>query len=249
LTLAAASRHRHAKHHPLLCLLLVVIMPSPAAADAIVRTQAMRATHIAEFFIDQNGVRVELEIGLAGLEAFANLVPDAVHERLTGRSQPLQERLPGFFREDLMVIAEDDEPLPGYVVSIGPRPRVVRDEISGQPVPSDPETAETVIFAELVYPFTNRPHSLSLVNGRGASIGFVVYHDGVAVNDFRYLTPEQTLNPDWVDPWYSAFTNRALRRTHFAPMSAFILQIFRARSLEKSPSFPRAVVPAVCGSR
>jgi hypothetical protein len=42
------------------------------------------------------------------------------------------------------------------------------------------------------------------------------------VNDFRYLTASQLLNLDWIDPWYSAFDTRALRRQYYAPMTGFI---------------------------
>ena len=56
----------------------------------------------------------------------------------------------------------------------------------------------------------------------GASVGFVVYHEGIAVNDFRYLGPSQTLHLDWSDPWYSRFERRSLRRQYFAPMSGFL---------------------------
>ncbi len=42
------------------------------------------------------------------------------------------------------------------------------------------------------------------------------------MNDFRYLSPRQTLDLDWEDPWYSAFRSRTLRRQYFAPMSGFV---------------------------
>jgi hypothetical protein len=50
----------------------------------------------------------------------------------------------------------------------------------------------------------------------------VAYHEGIAVNDFRYLTAGQKLTLDWSDPWYSSFDTRNLRRTYFAPMSGFL---------------------------
>jgi hypothetical protein len=50
----------------------------------------------------------------------------------------------------------------------------------------------------------------------------VVYHLGVAVNDFRYLSQEEALYLDWSDPWYSRFDRKALRRRYFAPAAAFI---------------------------
>lgn len=50
----------------------------------------------------------------------------------------------------------------------------------------------------------------------------MVYHLGVAVNDFRYLSQEETLHLDWSDPWYSAFERKTLRRQYFAPAAAFL---------------------------
>ena len=68
--------------------------------------------------------------------------------------------------------------------------------------------------------------SISPPTGEGgvnqASIGFMTYHHGVPVNDFRYLSGEETLDLDWSDPWYTAFRNRNLRRQYDAPMNAFL---------------------------
>jgi hypothetical protein len=55
-----------------------------------------------------------------------------------------------------------------------------------------------------------------------ANIGFVVYHRGLPVNDFRYLGTEETMSLDWTDPWYSKFDNRNLRRQYSAPMNVFL---------------------------
>ncbi|TNF88772.1 MAG: hypothetical protein EP301_04260, partial [Gammaproteobacteria bacterium] len=194
-------------------------------ADAIITTQAMRANNIAEYFVEEAQVRVELEIAVADLAGFANLLPDAVHERLTAVSLPLEERLPRFFSEDLALVASssgEERVLAGFVQNIGPRERIRRDPVTGEPIVAEGEEPEAVVFAELVYPLNARPESLSLINRTGASIGFVAYHEGVAVNDFRFLSPAQTLILDWDDPWYSAFSQRSLRRTYFAPMSVFI---------------------------
>jgi hypothetical protein len=203
-------------------VLLVGVLASETRADAIVRTQAMLATNIAEFYVDERGVRVELEIGLDDLKLFANLLPDPLYEQFFDESIPLKDRLKVFFEQDLVITSGDGELIPGYVLEMGPRERVRRDEVTGEPLFSDDETPETAIYAELLYPFETQPETLTFINGRSRSIGFVVYHKGVAVNDFRYLTPAQTLNLDWDDPWYSAFDHRGLRRTYFAPMSAFI---------------------------
>ena len=61
-------------------------------ADAIMRSEAMTATSIAEYFITEDGVQVELEIGLEALPYFRNLMPDAIYEELGGEPRPIEDR-------------------------------------------------------------------------------------------------------------------------------------------------------------
>lgn len=207
-------------------LLLCLASAAPAWADALVRSQAMRADTIAEYFIEPGRVRVALEIGPGDLRAFANLLPDEVHAalELPPRTQAL--RLKEFFERDLVIQDASGMPLPGRLLSIGPRPRIARDEISGEPLePTADAPPEQVVFAELEYLFDGQPEQLVLLGPRSSeqlAVGFVAYHGSVAVNDFRYLTPAQTLTLDWGDPWYTHFGHRALRRQYFAPMSGFL---------------------------
>jgi hypothetical protein len=203
--------------------LAVLLVPASIGADAIIWTRAMLAPTIAEYFVNDGHVRVDLEIGLGDLEAFRNLLPDDIYEKLGHEPVPLAQRLERFFTHDLVIATDEGEPLSGRILEIKPRSRVRRDEITGEPLPS--KEAETVVFARLAYDLPGRPATLTLFGPRGsapASIGFVAYHAGIAVNDFRYLTPTQTLDLDWEDPWYSAFRTRNLRRQYFAPMSGFL---------------------------
>jgi hypothetical protein len=197
--------------------------------DAIVVTQAMTASTIAEIFIDEEGVRLELEIGGADLPGFRNLMPDEVYQRLGFEPKPLMDRYPLFFQQDFVLRADGGAPLPAYVVSMEPRPRVRRDLITGAPMPlAEGEEVETVIHAVLEYPFSGRPSTLSIKPPQrdddvpAATIGFITYHDVLPVNDFRYLGSEETLDLDWDDPWYSRFRNRNLRRQYDSPISAFL---------------------------
>jgi hypothetical protein len=112
-------------------------------------------------------------------------------------------------------------PFPGRVNQMEVRERVRRDEVTGEPLPPADEP-ENVLFVELFYPFPTRPDALILNGPAGAGIGFVVYHRGLPVNDFRYLGRGHELELDWEDPWYSRFRNRNLRRAYDAPMSGFI---------------------------
>jgi hypothetical protein len=198
--------------------------PLRAAADAIIRTQAMFASTIAEYFVEDGRVLVDLEIGVPDLETFRNLLPDEILAKLGPAPEPLATRLERFFAEDL-VIAGPDGPLPGRLLEMGPRERLKRDPITGEPLPpAEGEEPEVVVFARLEYALAGRPETLTLHGPRGGntSVGFVAYHARIPANDFRYLTPSQTLRLDWDDPWYTRFERRALRRRYFEPMSGFL---------------------------
>jgi hypothetical protein len=207
-------------------LLLVLLSASPAWADALIRTQAMLASSIAEYFVEPGRVRVALEIGLDDVPAFERLLPDEIRAELGLPARPFAERVREFFAQGLVIQDAAGRALPGRLLTIGPRERIARDDISGAPLePEEGIQPEQVIFAELEYFFDGEPGRLVLLGLRAAepvSIGFVVYHGAVPVNDFRYLTPAQTLSLDWSDPWYTRFERRALRRQYFAPMSGFL---------------------------
>ena len=203
-------------------------LPSRLDSDAIVVTKAMTASTIAEIYIEEAAIRVELEIGVPDLEGFRDLLPDGIYEKLGHDPQPLAKRVPRFFREDLAFKTDGGPPLVGRVEAMEGRRRVLRDEVTGQPLPVADDEGEPVVFATLTYPFHGRPKVLTLqpprdeLGNANVNIGFIVYHRGLPVNDFRYLGAEETLRLDWVDPWYSRFDNRNLRRQFDAPISAFL---------------------------
>lgn len=207
-----------------LVLLIVVARPLTVLADAIIVSQAMFASTIAEYFVEEDQVRVELEIGMNDLSSFRNLLPDAIFQKMGYGPEPIEDRLDLFFSRDFAIYT-NGAPLEGYIKNIGPETRVKRDAVTGDPLPDEGEEPEVVIAATLIFPFKPTPDSLTLTapSTTGmAGIGFVLYHQGIAVNDFRFLASGYTVDLDWVDPWYSAFDTRALRRNYFAPMAGFI---------------------------
>lgn len=192
-----------------------------AAADAIMISRAMTATTIAEVFVEESQVRVELEIGIPDREPFRNLLPDELL-REGETLPPRKERLRAFFNRDLVIRPDSGGAIRGRVVSTEIRPRIRRDEVSGEPLPAGEEEPELVLFAELLYPLGQRPETLTLSSPEGAGVGFVVYHLGLPVIDFRYLGRDEVLDLDWEDPWYSRFRNRNLRRQYDAPIQVFL---------------------------
>lgn len=198
-------------------------------ADAIVSTKAMSASTIAEYFVEDDSVRVVLEIGSADAPAFKNLFPDEIYQHYSpGDTTPVEQRLAKFFAEDFSIQA-DGVRLVGQVKQLSARDRVVRDEITGQPLAVQPDAPEKVIHAELEYDFSGKPTTITLVptmdaqrEHATANIGFITYHRTLPVMEFRYLAAAETLELDWEDPWYSKFRNRNLRRQYEAPLSVFL---------------------------
>ena len=199
-------------------------------ADAIVVTRAMTASTVAEIFVEPDQVRVELEIGVPDLLGFRHLLPDDLYQRLGLDAEPFEERSPRFFEEGLVIRGSGDPLLRGRIEQVTARRRVRRDEITGEPLPVAPDDAsgEPVVFATLIYPFSGRPETLTFSPPRDeggrpiTTIGFVVYHRDLAVNDFRYLSGDETLHLDWEDPFFSRFDNRNLRRQYDAPIAAYL---------------------------
>ena len=206
---------------------ILLLSPLPALADAMVRSTAMKAPTIAEIFIETNAVRVELEIGVADLAAFQNLLPDELLRKMGQDPAPLAERLPRFFAEDLTIRPLDGEPLPGTVIAMEGRRRIERDIITGESLPATGDE-EAVVHAVLLYPMAGQPQVLTIKpptdeDGRvETSMGFVTYHRGLPINDFRYLSTAEAVDLDWDDPWYSKFRNRNLWRAYNAPINAFL---------------------------
>ncbi len=212
--------------HTLLLLSLLVYGPS-ARADAVVVTRAMSASTIAQFHVDEGRVSCELEIGISDLRAFALGLPEGILENL-GLDTSQEDRVARFFREILTVRADGGEPLPGRIEHAYGRPRVVRDEITGAPLSVPADEAESVLVLELSWDLPGEPATLTLTPPSRkspetrADVGFVLYHQHVQVNDFRYLGVEVTVRLDWGDPWYSSFENKNLRRQFYAPISTFL---------------------------
>jgi len=203
----------------------LILFSSVCMADAIVRSQAMFASTIAEYFVERDHVRLELEIGEPDIAAFRNLLPDGIFEKLAFEAEgSFEERLALFASRDMVILA-DGKALSGILIELGPGVRLLRDEITGEALPTPEEDEEIIIRAVFRFPFDHLPAELTLtapsLTGQ-AAIGFVLYHEGVAVNDFRYLSSGNTVRLDWEDAWYSAFAARALRRQYFSPMTGFI---------------------------
>ena len=76
----------------LFLLFATVPFAQQSRADALIINKSMLASNIIEFYIDDEGVTVELEIGLDSLPLFKNLLPDEVYQDLVFGSELSSQR-------------------------------------------------------------------------------------------------------------------------------------------------------------
>lgn len=195
-------------------------------ADWINLSGAENAPNIAEIFVEDDHVKLKLEIFVQDLKTFQELIPDRLLNTPSADRPSLEERLRLFSVNTFQIIDDNGKNLTARADLIEPRMRVERpspfagtiNPYTRQPIPGPPAD-KRVLYVELTYPFAgNHPSSLIFYppmdeNGNNrASVGFVCYHKGVTVVDFRQLVPGSTLHLDWHDPWYSAFKKRQYQR-------------------------------------
>ena len=218
-------------------LIVFVLMATfHARADWINLSGAQHAPNIAEIHINVDHVKVELEIFVNDLETFDRLLPDDFFEGAGIKRNPVEERMRQFSQKDLQIITDDGKNLQAILKLIEPRLRIERpssvrwkiNPYTGQPVPGPPKD-KRVLYAELVYPFSKRPKSLTIIPPLDREtrlskmpIGFMTYHQGAPLHDFRYLSEPSMVALDWADPWYSQFDKKALRRWQSSGVMSFL---------------------------
>jgi hypothetical protein len=209
-----------------LVALAVLLTAAPTSADAVIVTRAMTASTIMEVFVDDESILVELEIGANDQAVLRQLLTAATSAPQLPTPIPTSAGLS---------IRADGRRLNGKIEEIVRRKRMIRDEVSGEPLPNLGSKdavpnlgSEEVVFLKLRYPLRMRPKKLVVeppLTPDGyptTDIGFVVYHHGIAVNDFRYLAAGELLYLDWDDPFYSRFDRRTLNRKYGSPMNIFL---------------------------
>jgi hypothetical protein len=208
----------------------------PANADWINLSGAENAANIAEIYIDDDHVRIELEIFVNDMVTFDRLIPDQFFEGSRIKRPPPAVRMQHFSNEDLQIIADKDRILQARLKLVEPRLRKERpspyagklNPYTRQIIPGPPED-KRVLYAELVYPFRTKPASLTIIPPLDEKskiskvpIGFMTYHKGVPINDFRYLSEPSTVALDWTDPWYSVFDKKVLKRWQRGGVMSFL---------------------------
>ncbi|NQT69053.1 MAG: hypothetical protein HQ552_05685 [Desulfobacteraceae bacterium] len=217
-------------------IFLGCIVRTSAIADWINLSGAENAPNIAEIHISDDHVKIELEIFVDDIVTLDRLIPDAFFKGSDIKRPPLADRMRRFASEDFQILTDNGQKLQAELKLAEPRLRKERpspfagkiNPYTLQVIPGPPED-KRVFYAELVYPFTKKPTSLTIIPPLDEQykiskvpIGFMTYHNGVPINDFRYLSGPSKVTLDWADPWYSAFDKKALKRWQRGSVMSFL---------------------------
>jgi hypothetical protein len=215
--------------------IVILLLASPVKADWINLTGAQSAPNIAEIYVEEDHVRLVLEIYVGDLDKFIDLLPDNFLKQAGIEPPPIQDRMRRFSEESFQFLTEAHKKLQARLKLVEPRMRKERpNPFAGMinpytrlPVPGPPED-KWVLYAELVYPFASKPGSLTIIPpfGKGGmpavSVGFIAYHKGVPAVDYLYLSEAARLHLDWDDLWYSRFENKAFKRWQQSGLRTFL---------------------------
>lgn len=226
------------KYLNFLLILIVLLLwgSTTAIADFMSVGGAEVAPNIAEIYVTENGVRINLEVYVDDLDRFENVLPDDWVQSSEKRRPDLDIRMQKFGETGLSIRRADGTELPVSITSIEARMRVDRaspqagkiNPLSGIRMPEAPEDPR-VAYIELFYDFEGRQPNTLIFSPPVAepteipiTIGMIVFDRDVPVTDYRFLSPNISLQLDWKDPWFSKFENQGLMRHHRYPMMTFL---------------------------
>lgn len=195
-------------------------------ADFINLVQAEECETIVEVFISHDHIVAKFEIGTQDFPWFSDVIPREYFEGGYSESDMLA-RQEHFMRQQFVITA-DGRTLTGKIVQIDQRSRTT---VTGSSViRSDAvRQGEKVVYVEVRYPLVRKYSKISITppmqqgyETSVATVGFIVYHTSVPVNDLRFLEQREVLHLNWEDPWYSYFENVNLRRHHQSSLMSFL---------------------------
>ena len=208
-------------------LVILLSLSGKCFADWINLSGAELSPTIAEIYIEDDHIKLVLEIGESNFETFSELARVLVREKEGISDAERKKLMDTFFTSGLVIATENGKPLKGEVKFIEVRKRVQRPSAYNKP-PGGIPPSPFVIYAEIEYPLTKKPETIFINPPKdsdgftSATIGFVVYHKSIPVNDFRFLAPDLELNLNWRDPWYSKFSNPNVKRHHSSSLMSFL---------------------------
>ncbi|NRB18333.1 MAG: hypothetical protein HRU33_12375 [Rhodobacteraceae bacterium] len=203
-----------------------LLVNTAVRADYLNTNGSESAPNFVEIRVLEDRVRISVEIDLGEYSKFFDT---EASKEASSRSDVLD--VVGSTR-NFNVLDADGKKLEPKVTAIEIRSRMERPAptrpVGMPPPPNFGPLSPDVIFLEIDYPFVGQPDELTFVPPTTpadrvvAAIGFLSWHGSVAITNYRFFSAPETLKLNWEDPWYSAYSNKNLRRHNYSPVSSFL---------------------------
>lgn len=105
---------------------LILMTTSSAEADWINLTGAQSAPNIAEIYVEDDHIRLVLEIYVGDLDKFVHLLPEDLLKTSGVTLPPIKERMRRFSEETFQFLPEDKKRLQAELKRVEPRMRTER---------------------------------------------------------------------------------------------------------------------------
>lgn len=151
-------------------MLLLLAFPLTARAAYLNLTGWGNARKIAELSVEDDRVRVALEIFIQDIATFIELLPEKVFRESEVTPSPDAARMEGSSKETFQIVIGESTHLQAELKLSERRMRKGRfspvartvNPYTRKPIPGPPEDKRG-LFAELVYPSRRRPDSLTII--------------------------------------------------------------------------------------
>jgi len=182
--------------------------------------RSMHASTILEMFVEDEGIRLELELISEDWVPFSDWLPaEAFAAHQVPVPQSTSAGLAGGVGQGLRLTLNGEPTAKPELRSLSLRNRTPRDGADGMPLPrpQDNSRAAQVYAAEFWIPFATQPELIRVEPpSREAfpklELGFRAHHGVVEANAFNYLRAPATLLLDWEDSWRTRFAEPFLVR-------------------------------------
>ncbi|MCP3892465.1 MAG: hypothetical protein GY702_26865, partial [Desulfobulbaceae bacterium] len=153
-----------------LLFLLIILYPPLSHGDWINLTGSENARNIAEIYVEKDHVKVKLEVFVEDLLLFKELIPDDFFPTARPGRPGIEKRIQLFADQTFQIVSDTGEKLKAKLDLVEPRMRVERpspfagsiNPYTRRRIPGAPED-KRVLYAELTYPFSGQPKSLTFI--------------------------------------------------------------------------------------
>ncbi|MEM9444697.1 MAG: hypothetical protein AAGA18_05020 [Verrucomicrobiota bacterium] len=197
----------------LVSLSLWLMVEAAVHAYWLTPTRAEIIKSRAEFYIEEDSVRLNLFAAKEDLDKFAKL--------LSGKDSQVEE----FFQNSLHLSTDFQDKIMGRVVKTGDW-KTLFPELAASQAQTSRRRIEYAKYIEVRFSFNKTPTRVDIspltYNKEVHKLGMICFHLSLPVIEVQPLVQKERVILDWRDPWKSRFTNKKWVKYPETPAISFL---------------------------